>query len=123
MSLKRRDLLKLAGASIGLSALASRGWSQATWATDPFPMGVASGSPTSTGIVLWTRLGPAALEAAGLRGRDVDVTWQIAHDERFSRMAASGVITATPRLAHSVHAEVEALEPGHDYFYRFIAGF
>ena len=85
-------------------------------------MGVASGSPTSTGIVLWTRLGPAALQAAGLQGRDVDVTWQIAHDERFSRMAASGVVAATPRLAHSVHAEVEGLEPARDYFYRFIAG-
>ena len=122
MPLNRRDLIKLAGASIGLSALASRGWSQASWATDPFPMGVASGSPTSTGIVLWTRLGPAALEAAGLSGRDVDVTWQLAHDDRFSRMAASGVVAATPRLAHSVHAEVEGLDPGRDYFYRFIAG-
>ena len=85
-------------------------------------MGVASGSPTSSGIVLWTRLGPAALEAAGLHRREVEVTWQIAHDERFSRLAASGVIAATPHLAHSVHAEVEGLAPGREYFYRFIAG-
>ena len=122
MPIKRRDLIKLAGASVGLCAVASRSWAQARWASDPFPMGVASGSPTATGIVLWTRLGPAALQAAGMQGRDVEVTWQIAHDERFSRIAAHGVIAATPRLGHSVHAEVEGLDSGRDYFYRFLAG-
>ena len=29
---------------------------------------------------------------------------------------------ARPKLAHSVHVDVEGLEPGREYFYRFVAG-
>src|ERR1700684_3085184 len=32
---------------------------------DPFSVGVASGDPTSTGAVLWTRLAPRPLEPGG----------------------------------------------------------
>jgi len=85
-------------------------------------MGVASGSPTSDSIVLWTRLDPYAIEAAGLSKQSVAVIWQLARDEHFSQIAAQGVIQATPDLAHSVHAEVDGLAPDHHYFYRFIAG-
>src|SRR3954447_20396184 len=31
---------------------------RATFSTDPFTLGVASGDPDSTGVVLWTRLAP-----------------------------------------------------------------
>ena len=40
------------------------------FAADPFSLGVASGDPTSTGVVLWTRLAPRPLEpGGGLRAR------------------------------------------------------
>jgi alkaline phosphatase D len=52
----------------------------------------------------------------------VDVRWQIAVDERFRRVVREGRVTATPELAHSVHAEVTGLRPRARYFYRFIAG-
>ena len=36
------------------------------FAAYPFSLGVASGSPTATGFVLWTRLAPAPLDGGGL---------------------------------------------------------
>lgn len=121
--MQRRALLKLATASaLGLINLPRAGWAGQSWAIEPFSLGVASGSPTSHSLVLWTRLGLPALEAAGLTTRPVNVTWQLAHDEQFSHLAASGVIRATPELAHSIHAEVSGLAPDRHYFYRFIVG-
>ncbi|MFM9914680.1 MAG: alkaline phosphatase D family protein [Rhizobacter sp.] len=80
-----------------------------------FGLGVASGHPSATGFVLWTRLtGPA------LPGR-VEVRWELAHDESFHRIAARGVETAEAAWAHSVHAEPGGLEPGRWYWYRFQA--
>ena len=80
-----------------------------------FDLGVASGHPSSIGMVLWTRLtGP------GLPDR-VDVRWELAHDEAFQRIAARGIETAEAAWAHSVHAEPRGLEPGRWYWYRFQA--
>jgi alkaline phosphatase D len=120
--MQRRDLLKIAGASAALLGLPSVGLAKQAWSVDPFSLGIASGSPTSNSLVLWTRLGTPALEAAGLTTKPVAVTWQLAHDQQFSRVVATGVVQATAALGHSVHAEVAGLEPGRAYFYRFIAG-
>ncbi|GAA0326796.1 alkaline phosphatase D family protein [Actinoallomurus spadix] len=92
---------------------------------DPFTLGVASGDPTADGIVLWTRLAPRPLADGGLGGmpdRDVDVEWQLAEDERFTRVVRSGTATARPSWAHSVHVEPAGLRPGREYFYRFRTG-
>jgi alkaline phosphatase D len=120
--MQRREALKFAGATAALLGLPKFAAAKQTWSIEPFSLGVASGSPTSDSIVLWTRLGTPALEAAGLATKPVAVTWQLAHDAQFSRIAASGVVQATAALGHSVHAEVAGLEPGRAYFYRFIAG-
>ena len=55
---------------------------------DPFTLGVASGEPTADGVVIWTRLAPTPLADDGLGGmpaRAVDVEWEVAADERFTR--------------------------------------
>ena len=88
----------------------------------PFTLGVASGDPTPTGVVLWTRLALDPLHGGGLPPERVPVRWEIAHDERFRRVVQRGDATAAPELAHSVHVEAENLEPGRGYHYRFIAG-
>ena len=41
---------------------------------------------------------------------------------RSSQSSSSGTTLATPQLAHSVHVEVEGLEPDRWYWYRFRAG-
>lgn len=121
-NVSRRQLIQLAATSIALVGLPRVVWGRLSWEHAPFSMGVASGSPTSDSIVLWTRLDPHALEAAGLSQQAVPVRWQLAQDEKFSDILAQGVIQATPALGHSIHAEVSALQPDHHYFYRFICG-
>ncbi|WP_200900397.1 alkaline phosphatase D family protein [Rubrobacter aplysinae] len=91
----------------------------------PFTLGLASGDPRPDGVVLWTRLAPEPLNASGGGGMpqvEVPVRWEIAHDEGFQRIARRGTASAAPDLAHSVHAEVEGLEPARWYYYRFKAG-
>jgi alkaline phosphatase D len=105
----RREVLKFAGVSAALLGLPGLGVAKQAWSIQPFSLGVASGSPTNDSIVLWTRLGTPALDAAGLATKPVAVTWQLAHDEQFSRIAATGVVQATAALGHSVHAEVAGL--------------
>ena len=83
--------------------------------TARFALGVACGCPRPDGMVLWTRLTGPDLPA------QVDVAWELAHDEGFSRIAARGVERAGAAWAHSVHAEPAGLEPGRAYWYRFTA--
>ena len=120
--MQRRHLLKLAAASAALTGLPQTGWGRQTWSANPFSLGIASGSPTSDSVVLWTRLGLAEIEAVGLSNRPASVTWQIAHDRSFGRIVRQGEEIASPALAHSVHAEVVGLESDREYFYRFISG-
>ena len=90
---------------------------------DPFSLGVASGDPTSSGAVLWTRLAPRPLEPEGGMPREnVEVTWKLAENQAMTKVVRSGVATATPQLAHSVHVEVAGLEPDRWYWYCFQAG-
>jgi alkaline phosphatase D len=91
---------------------------------DPFTLGVASGEPVPDGVVIWTRLAPRPLADDGLGGmpaRPVDVEWEVAADERFTRIVQRGYTTAAPEAAHSVHVEITGLRPGAGYHYRFRA--
>jgi alkaline phosphatase D len=91
----------------------------------PFSLGVASGDPVPNGVVLWTRLAPEPLAADGRGGMPIEsvrVRWEVAADENFSRIVRQGTVSARPELAHSVHVEVEGLEPARVYFYRFKTG-
>jgi alkaline phosphatase D len=88
----------------------------------PFTLGVASGSPLPTGVVLWTRLAPDPLHGGGVGAAAVVVRWEVAEDETFGRVVQRGSVDAGPGWGHSVHVEVTGLAPGRWYFYRFIAG-
>lgn len=115
--MQRRELMRLAAAAASTLWLPRSAWSQPVWRTDPFALGVASGSPTHDSVVLWTRLiAPESLAGA------VTVQWEIAHDEAFSRPVRQGQIQAWPEFGHSVHAEVTGLAPDRWYFYRFMCG-
>ncbi len=89
----------------------------------PFTLGVASGDPTSTGVVLWTRLAPTPFAPGGGMGAEaVDVEFQVAADEGMTRIVASGKAPAGPQWAHTVHVEVEGLQPDSWYWYQFKVG-
>jgi len=118
-TLTRRTLL-LAGVA-GVTAFSAAASARPA---DPFTLGVASGDPTPDGVVLWTRLAPEPLADDGLGGmpsRPVEVGWQVAHDDRFTRIVQHGSTLARPEEGHSVHLELAGLEPGREYFYRFRA--
>jgi alkaline phosphatase D len=121
----RRDFIAAGrdiAALIAMGALpAAAGERQFRFAADPFTLGVASGDPEATGVVLWTRLDPAVLAESDADSSRVEVRWEMARDEKFHQMARSGSSLAMPELGHSVHAEVDGLTPG-DYWYRFTAG-
>jgi len=88
----------------------------------PFTMGVASGEPWPDSVVIWTRLAPKPLEGGGLTDETVPVSWEIALDQGFQTIVQKGTETATPTFAHSIHVEVDGLEPAQHYYYRFKAG-
>ena len=121
----RRKFLQ-ALAALGLShSFASQAQLQPRprFAADPFSLGVASGYPLPNGLVLWTRLAPVPeAPGGGMAPEVVPVRWEIARDERFAHLAASGTAYATPDWAHSVHVEAGGLEPARWYWYRFRAG-
>ncbi|NRQ34828.1 alkaline phosphatase [Nonomuraea sp. NN258] len=94
---------------------------------NPFTLGVASGEPLPDGVMLWTRLAvdpvhPDPKRPGGMAPRAVEVRWQLAEDERFTRNLRQGSIQALPVWAHSVHVRAAGLRPGADYFYRFRTG-
>src|SRR4051795_13308498 len=70
----RRTLLKTGGsfaAGITLAGIASGpAFGQASFLENPFTLGVASGDPSPTGVVLWTRLAPPPLAGGGGQAAD-----------------------------------------------------
>lgn len=93
------------------------------FSADPFTLGVASGDPEDTSVVLWTRLAPKPLQPDGGMKQDaVEVRWEIAEDEAMTKVIQTGTSLATPQLGHSVHATVRGLKSNRWYWYRFAAG-
>ncbi|GAA4603187.1 alkaline phosphatase D [Actinoplanes octamycinicus] len=116
LRLPRRRLFTLGGAAL------VAGLPPASLAY-PFTLGVASGDPLPTGVLLWTRLAPRPLEpAGGLPPVRYPVSWQVAEDSAFRRVVRSGDTVARPEYGHAVHLDVQGLRPGREYFYRFRSG-
>lgn len=149
-SLQRRAALRWLG--LALAASVPGPWSaaalaraaQRSMATDPFPLGVASGPAPDGGLVLWTRLAPElATELDALSHQPlerylderkrlsraesnerIEVLWELARDAAFTHIVQRGTAFALPELARSVHVELPAaaLQPGREYWYRFMLG-
>jgi alkaline phosphatase D len=114
----RRQFLGSAASSASTLWLPRSAWSQTRLDNNPFALGVASGSPTHDSVVLWTRLVTEQAPSLG----PVTVRWEVAHDDQFQRLVQSGQAQALPALAHSVHVELQGLEPDRWYHYRFMLG-
>jgi len=111
-----------AGTVPALAALAqSAGGGSAALPSNPFTLGVASGDPLPTSVILWTRLAPDPINDGGMPPGDVLVDWEVATDETFTQTVASGQVTATAAYAHAVHVDATGLAPDSWYSYRFHA--
>ena len=120
---RRRFLEVLAALGVSQTIPACAADRKVSFDSYPFTLGVASGYPTPEGVVLWTRLAPKPLEPdGGLAPEPVPMRWEVAEDERFAKVIASGAEFPAHDWAHSVHVEVRGLAPGRWYFYRFLAG-
>ncbi len=113
-SMRRRSFLIGAGAMTGLAI--STQWprrvvAQPKFSSYPFSLGIASGDPLPDSVILWTRLAPDPLNGGGMPQENVSVQWQIAADEGMKQVVKVGTTMAVPELAHSVHVDVQGLEP------------
>jgi alkaline phosphatase D len=124
MQIERRIFLAQSARLLSLASLAAAfpGTALARTESYPFSLGVASGSPRPTSLVLWTRILPDPLNPQSVAPAPMAVQWEIAEDEAFKRIAAKGKAGALPELAHSVHVDVTGLRPDRWYWYRFMLG-
>jgi alkaline phosphatase D len=120
----RRAFLK-AGLSVGAAeilpsgshgSLFSGSWTAA--AATLFPQSVGSGDPSPNGIVLWTRLDPAAISSP-----TPTLTWQISTTPDFdlNNILVQGVYATSAAADFTAKVVVShpALQPWTIYYYRF----
>jgi len=78
----------------------------------PFYLGVASGDPTSTGVIIWTHLTTSLPEAT--------VGYEVATDSLFNFLVSSGSFATNDSLDHTVKIDVSGLNSNTSYYYRFL---
>ncbi len=106
------------GGSNGATGTSTTETTAIEFSDDPFTLGVASGDPLPTAVILWTMLRPAD----GVPDEDVEVQWEVATDAAMDDVVSSGTGTAVAALGHSVHVDATGLEPDTEYFFRFRVG-
>ncbi|MBE4513305.1 alkaline phosphatase D family protein [Vibrio parahaemolyticus] len=114
MSLSRRDFMKVVSSTAVATGLIGCGSDDNESVAVSFEHGVASGDPTQTQVIIWTRVTSAASY--------VDVSWQVASDMEFSNVVQSGVFTTDTGRDFTVKVDVQNLNANSQYYYRFIVG-
>ncbi|MFC3476540.1 alkaline phosphatase D family protein [Halobacterium litoreum] len=119
----RRSLLRSLGAVAGAGLVpraadavrADRAVVEGDPDREAFPQGVASGDPTPSGAVVWTRVSPAAYRAVE------PVSVLVSRDPNFrSPVGLFDAGTTGPGRDHTVKADLDGeLEAGRPYWYRF----
>jgi alkaline phosphatase D len=122
MTITRRDFLFGAAVTAGLPRRLSAPAALVRSPQDAsalFQHGVASGDPLTDRVVLWTRVTPPpARSATG----PIETTWEIAADERLTRIVAAGTGLASSDRDFTVKIDAPGLQPGRVYYYAFTAG-
>ncbi|MFO1376458.1 MAG: alkaline phosphatase D family protein [Steroidobacteraceae bacterium] len=121
----RRSLFRMALYAAGSSLLIAPQTAvraQTRWNAYPFQLGVASGDPSDDGFVIWTRLAPDPFDTTLLGRLAYEVMFEVAEDPQFKIIRKRGIALALPHLAHSVRVEINGLDPGREYYYRFHTG-
>jgi alkaline phosphatase D len=123
-SFNRRDFLRITVVAAVAAPLPACGSDGGTTGTVPssdsnkqrsvYPQGVASGDPTPTSVILWTRVEPEDDHAPSVK-------YQVATDSEFAKVVASGELFADPGADHTVKLKITKLDPGAKYYYRFTA--
>ena len=115
---RRRFIGGLGAGAAAIGALAlpgCGGGDDGTAVAVEYRHGVASGDPLADRVILWTRLTTASTTA-------ITVAWQVARDEGFAGLVASGTSTTDSARDWTVKVDATGLEAGTRYFYRFVVG-
>ena len=112
--LRRRSFIQATGASLG--AMSLRGFAIDKPAAAHFTHGIASGDPLADRVILWTRVLPGSGSTEA-----VPCSWQMATDDTFETIVASGEATARVERDYTVKVDATGLTPGTPYCYRFMA--
>lgn len=88
----------------------------------PFTLGVASGCPRDSKVVLWTRLAPKPLEGGGMPLGVVELRYRVSDEPTMRKTIQQGTVQTSEAKGHSVHVQLENLEPGREYWYQFYLG-
>lgn len=123
MRISRRSALK-SGVMVGLGGGLASGLGACATTTAQTPItgatfvhGVASGEPTNTGFLIWTRVTlPDDVKGA------VPIRYEISTDPKFTVITQSGSVQTDASRDYTVKATLTSLMPGLSYFYRFFAG-
>ncbi|WP_434362237.1 alkaline phosphatase D family protein [Parasalinivibrio latis] len=106
--LTRRTLIKaMASAPVAASL------SGCFWFPVKFDHGVASGDPTETSVIIWSRVTTDAPY--------MPVRWEVSRNRRFRGVAAKGIVQTDSSRDFTVKVDVGGLRPGKKYYFRFIA--
>lgn len=90
-----------------------------------FMHGIASGDPSASSVIIWTRITPEqASESADLgpAAQPLNISWELSESEDFAQLSASGTVQTHSARDWTVKADAKGLKPGMSYFYRFISG-
>ena len=112
--MKRRQFLRTLGTLLVLLPFRIFPFSQDKKIS--FKYGVASGDPTNSNVILWTKL-------SGVESKKKKVRWEVSDQKSFSKIIAKGHVTA--KLDDDFTVKVDAKIPdqfnGQRIFYRFTA--
>lgn len=78
-----------------------------------FPQGVASGDPSTSSVILWTRRQPTPGAAFHL------LTVEVSADPDFRRIAVRDQVRVGPETDWTARVLAAGLKPGREYWYRF----
>lgn len=118
-AISRRQFIALTAKGVGGTAVISSGLmgcadDENSDSSVSFSHGVASGDPTQSAVIIWTRALP--VESAL-----VTVSWEIATDSDFINIVNNGSTTTTADRDYTVKVDAQNLVANTQYFYRFIA--
>ena len=115
MSITRRQLLKIIGASSAAIVVSSglQGCVIGS-ANARFDHGVASGDPLTDRVIIWTRATPVLTTTS-----EVTVNWEVATDKAFKNLVNQASQTVTAATDFTLKVDVIGLQPGTKYYYRF----
>jgi alkaline phosphatase D len=78
-----------------------------------FEHGVASGDPSSSAVIIWTRVQP--LENVN----DAQIMWELSSNRDFTEILRTGLVRTQRNQDFTVKVDVQQLNPATVYYYRF----